>query len=366
MSSFFNRFHSQFTQWLLIGVIVPTAALNLWLIFKVVQYAQPLVSILVSAVLLAFLLNYPIQFLQGWGLGRGYAIASVILLAFSLLVGASITILPQATEELGELVSALPTWIQSTDQKLQIIQGWATQHHIPIYLNQWTNQFAEQLPNRLQALGDTALNLLFSALGGVSNLALTGIFAVYLLLDGEQLWNGIFQRLPSKKTAQIQRSLQQHFQDYFTGQAIIAALMSTLLTLIFLVLRVPFPLLLGLFIGTLSVIPFGVLFASLISALLVATDDPSFSLRILGAAIVTNQVMDQLITPRLMGNLVGLRPIWVLLALLVGAKVGGLVGLLIAVPIASFLKDAIEGFPDTVISTEDLAVASNLAHPEAN
>lgn len=352
MFGLLHRFSNQLIQGLLVGLVVPIAALNLWLIAQAINYAQPLFSILISAALLAFLLNYPVHSLQKRGLDRGYAIAGVIVLAISLLISASITIFPQSIEELGEFVSVLPMWIQSTTQRLQIIQNWAIEHRIPIHVNQWTNQFTEQLPSRLQALGETTLNLLFTALGGVTNLALTGIFTVYLLVDGERLWNGIFQRFPHPKITALQRSLQQHFQNYFTGQAIITTVTITALILVFLVLAVPFPLLLGLLIGTASIVPFGGLIASLISAVLFATDEPSLGLWILGSAIVTNQTMDQIVTPRIMGNLTGLRPIWVLLALLTGAKIGGLIGLLIAVPIASCVKDAIEGFPDSVDSNE--------------
>lgn len=361
MFSFLNRF--PIPQWLQTGLFLPIAALNLWLISKAVYFAQPLVSILVLASLLAFLLNYPVQFLEKRGLGRSYAIGAVVLTALSAIAGASITILPLSTQELGELLSGLPNSIQSINQKLQLLQNWATQHRVPIYINQWTDEFANRIPEQVQALGDDALNLLLSALGGVTNLALTGVFTVYLLIDGQQLWNGISRRLPSQKTIQIQRSLQQQFQNYFTGQAIIALLMITVLTLVFLVLKIPFPLLVGLFIGGLSVFPLGSSIASLTSALLVAPDDPKYSFWILGVTIVTNQLMDQLVTPRLMGNLVGLRPFWILLSLLIGVKIGGLVGVLVAVPIASVLRDTLEGFPDAVSSYEDSPVVKSLARP---
>ncbi|MBD1821535.1 AI-2E family transporter [Cyanobacteria bacterium FACHB-DQ100] len=357
MFSLFNRFPAQLTQWILAGLLVPIVALNVWLLFKAVHLAQPLVSILVSAALLAFLLNYPVQLIQKWGLDRKYAVTSVVVMFFGLLIGASITILPQSSEELGEFISALPTRIQSTQLKLQILQDWAMQHHIPIRLNQWTAQFTDGLPDRIHTLGNNAVNLIFSALGSASNLALTGIFTVYLLFDGSQLWNGIAQRLPSQKIAQIQRSLQQHFEDYFTGQAIMAIVSIVALTVVFLILRIPFPLLLGLFIGTLSIFPFGATLASFISALLIAADDPGLGLWLLGSSIVTNQAIDQLITPRLMGKLVGLRPFWILLALLVGAKLGGLIGVIIAVPIASCLKDILQGFPSSVSSSDALPAA---------
>ncbi|MHC5823695.1 MAG: AI-2E family transporter, partial [Nostoc sp.] len=53
---------------------------------------------------------------------------------------------------------------------------------------------------------------------------------------------------------------------------------------------------------------------------------------------------DQAIAPRLLGKFTGLRPIWVLVALLVGTNVGGVLGLLVAVPVAGFIKDIADGF----------------------
>ncbi len=90
-------------------------------------------------------------------------------------------------------------------------------------------------------------------------------------------------------------------------------------------------------------------------------------MKVFAVAVVIDQLIDQAIAPRLLGRFTGLRPIWVLIALLVGTNVGGVLGLLIAVPVAGFIKDAADGFSksgdsENVVKSE---VASELLPEES-
>jgi predicted PurR-regulated permease PerM len=78
--------------------------------------------------------------------------------------------------------------------------------------------------------------------------------------------------------------------------------------------------------------------------------------KVAAVAVVIDQVIDQAIAPRLLGRFTGLRPVWVLVALLVGTKIGGLLGLLVAVPLASFIKSAADGFPPALVDAASSAV----------
>jgi predicted PurR-regulated permease PerM len=84
--------------------------------------------------------------------------------------------------------------------------------------------------------------------------------------------------------------------------------------------------------------------------------------KVLATAVVIDQLIDQAIAPRLLGKFTGLRPIWVLIALLVGTNVAGVLGLLIAVPVAGFIKDTADGFSkfDDSENVVDSKVASEL------
>jgi predicted PurR-regulated permease PerM len=63
-------------------------------------------------------------------------------------------------------------------------------------------------------------------------------------------------------------------------------------------------------------------------------------LKVLTAAIIVGQINDNVIAPRLVGGMIGLNPVWIILSLLVGGKLAGVLGLLIAIPLASVIKNA--------------------------
>ncbi|NJL22154.1 MAG: AI-2E family transporter [Leptolyngbyaceae cyanobacterium SM1_3_5] len=73
-------------------------------------------------------------------------------------------------------------------------------------------------------------------------------------------------------------------------------------------------------------------------------------------SLVIDQLIDQLITPRLLGRFTGLRPLWVLIALIVGTKIGGLLGLILAVPLSGFVKSLLDEWqviPDVAPAEEE-------------
>jgi predicted PurR-regulated permease PerM len=112
----------------------------------------------------------------------------------------------------------------------------------------------------------------------------------------------------------------------------------------FLLFQVPFGLLFGLGVGILSLIPFGDVFSLIVITLIIATHDFWLAVKVLAVAVIIDQLIDQAIAPRLLGSFTGLRPIWVLISLLVGTYIGGVLGLIIAVPVAGLIKDVADGF----------------------
>jgi predicted PurR-regulated permease PerM len=111
------------------------------------------------------------------------------------------------------------------------------------------------------------------------------------------------------------------------------------ITLVFLALQVPLALLFGIGIGLFSLFPFGTGVGIAIVSLLVALQNFWLGVEVLGVAVAIDQINSNIIAPRILSNLTGLNPVWVVISLLLGAKLGGVLGLLIAIPIASFIKD---------------------------
>ncbi|HEY9623811.1 MAG TPA: AI-2E family transporter [Crinalium sp.] len=352
--------------WLIICLIFPLIFLNGWLALKVFQYLQPLVTVFSLAALLALILNYPTQFLQKRGLKRSQAVSLIVLITVVLAIALGITLIPILAGDISELAQLLPQWIESSSKQLHLFEAWVASRGLPEDLSQIVTQLVNGLSGELEALADHALTLILDTVGNLSEALLTIVLTFYFLADGERIIREIFHRLPVNWGPQVERSLRLNFQNYFLGQLAIAFLVGTLMTIAFLILHIPYALLFGLTIGVMGLIPFGDLVTCAIISVLLAFQDFWLGAKVMVVALALDQVTDQLIAPRLLGTFTGLRPVWVLISLLVGTKIGGLLGLITAVPLASFIKNALDGFESLPPDVDPLALTAQVLEGESN
>ncbi|MBW4564362.1 MAG: AI-2E family transporter [Mojavia pulchra JT2-VF2] len=335
---------NQLIKWLILALLFPLVFLNGWLAFRFFEYFQPIVTIFVLSTLLAFILNYPVSVLQERGLKRSYAVGIVFTLTLVILIAVGITLLPIVLEQFHEIVKLLPQWIDSSEEKIKNINDFVLSQNVKINFSQMLAQITEHLPNELEYLADRILSIIRDTIDSVSEAIVTVVLTFYLLLDGPRIWDSIFQKLPWSFSQKIRQSLQQNFQNYLIGQVSLAFLMGVSETLMFLGFQIQFALLFGLGVGTLSLIPFGDVVSLVLITLIIASHDFWLAVKIFAVAFVIDQLIDQAIAPRLLGRFTGIRPIWVIISLLVGTYIGGVLGLLIAVPLAAFIKDIADGF----------------------
>jgi len=345
-------------RWLSLGLAFPLTILNGWVLLQVVQYFQPLVSVFVAAILLAFVLDYPIRFLQQQRVRRDLAVWGVLLLAVVIVVALAITLVPQILVQLNELANILPAWIDSGSEQLQALQNWAAAQQLPANVSNLLTQILDRLSSQLQTFIGKILSFAVDTISTLANLLLTVVLTVYLVWNGERLWDGIFLWLPPHIALKVRQNLREDFHGYFIGQATLGALLASTLILVFLVLQVPLALLFGIAIGFFSLFPFGTGIGIAIVSLLVALQNFWLGIEVLLVAVAIDQVNSNFVAPRILGNLTGLNPVWVVISLLLGAKLGGVIGLLIAIPIASFIKDLADiwragEFNQMVLSSED-------------
>lgn len=357
----------QWTQWLKIRLTLPFIVLNGWVLLQLVQYFEPLFTIFILSAVLAFVLNYPVQFLYRSGVRRSYAVLLVLVVSLVILITLGVTLFPTVITQLNEIVTLLPDWIAALSQKLEVLQAWALSRRLPVHLNRLIAQFSDRLPGELQALADQSVTLTLDAIGSLSEALLVLVLTLYLLLDGRRVWNGVFQWVPQKYRDRSAQQLESNFNRYFIGQATMGLIMGTALTLAFFWLNVPYSLLLGLLVGLMTLIPFGDILGFGLISVLVAAQDLGQGIKTLAVAATIDQIVDQAIAPRVLGGFTGLKPIWVVISLLIGTKIAGLPGLLTAVPVAGFIQDVIEDRQRSVVesATPDSLPETAIANQQA-
>jgi predicted PurR-regulated permease PerM len=330
---------------LMVGLAAPIMVLNFWAMASIAKFFGVLIGIAVVASLLAFLLNYPVSWCVERGLRRDPASIIVFLLTLSLVIGLGITLFPLAFAQAQQLATRLPEWIESGRQQLIVLSQQAEERGIPLNLDVMTAQFIDRLQGQLQTLTRSLFNI---ALGTVSSVVdilidvlVTVILTFYLLQHGDELWQSLLSWLPESKQEPVSRILRLSFQNYFIGQLILGTCMASALIPTFLILKVPFGLLFGLTIGTMALVPFGGTVGIISVTLLVALQNIWLGLKVLIAAVIVQQILENLVAPRVLGSVTGLNPVWVFISVLIGAKTAGLIGVVVAVPTAVVIKTAL-------------------------
>lgn len=327
---------------ILIALAAPLLVLNAWAVFAIADYFHSLVAILAGASLIAFLLNYPVSFLTQRGVNQDRAAIVVFLLALSLVLALGVTLFPIALQQAQQLVARLPEWIDSGRQQIILLNERLDTAGSPINLDALVVQITDRLKSQIQNITREVLNVAVFTVTSLLDFLLTIVLAFYLLQHGDELWHSLIEWLPSKMRQPFSQSLRLSFQNFFLGQLILAICFGVILTLVFvLVLRVPFGLLFGLTIGTMALVPFGGTVGIWVVTLLIALRDISLALKVLGACLVVQQILENLVAPRILGSVTGLNPVWVFISILTGARIGGLFGVIVAVPIAVVMKNAL-------------------------
>jgi predicted PurR-regulated permease PerM len=330
-----------------LALMFPLVFLNVWLLSLLCAYLQPIISILITAGLVAFLLNYPIRLLQHIGLNRTLAVSVVFSVTLILLAILGFFLVPLLLNQLKELITNLPSWLESGSAQLEQFINSPFAQGLPVDVGKLAAEPVQKLTNEIQSLARQSISFVLSTLGSIFNILITLVLAVFLVLGGESFWEGIFEWLPTKRGKLFKEAIAQSLQNYFAGQGILAILLSIVLSIIFTIIQVPYGLLFGIGAGLISFVPYGGVFGNILVTLLVMLQDFGLGVEVLVVALVVGQINDNIVAPRLLGEIIGLNPAWLLLSLLIGAKIAGLLGLILAVPIASAIKNTAIAIRDT-------------------
>ena len=339
-------------RFLAIALLAPLLVLNGWAIAAIFNYFHSLIVILVGASVLAFLLSYPVSWMENHGAKREQVAILVFLLALSILLALGVTLFPLALTQAQQLVARLPDLIDSGRSQLMILNGKAESVGLPINLDALAAQINDRVKGQLQSIAGQVLNLAVITVTSLLDFLLTMVLTFYLLQHGGELWQSLVEWLPSKFRAPFSKTVRLSFQNFFITQLILSTCMASALIPTFLWLKVPFGLLFGLTIGVMALIPFGGSVGIALTTSLVSLQDVSMGVRVLIAAVIVQQILENLIAPRILGSFTGLNPVWILISVLTGARIGGLLGVIVAVPCAVVIKSIISAIRPSALSLD--------------
>ena len=336
-----KAFFQSLPSWIKVLLVFPLLFLNGILLFLILERFKALVDYLIIATLIAFLLKLTVDFLVSKGIRRGLAIAAVAVVSLAAITFTGITLVPLMVSQLGNLVEDLPDWLATSQRQISAFTESdlaANLSNFGIDVDALLQKLYAALSRALSGIGGTILGLLTGTLNGVLNTFVILILIVFLLLGGDEFWGGIFSFLPKPWDQKLPQYTEQIFRDYFISRVILASGSSIARLVLFTVFGLPYAILFAFGLGVASLIPFAGAVVTLFGTVLLGLKSLKTAGIFFAIAFVIDQATDNLVAPKLMGDKIGLNPVWILISIFIGAEVAGLLGVLLAVPIASVIK----------------------------
>jgi predicted PurR-regulated permease PerM len=292
-------------------------------------------------------------------LPKGHRFLAVTLVYLSLMYGLESLVIkgyPLLRDQAQELVGSLPSQLMSANQRLIDLTQWMPFLKEPLTpilekLKLWTvsgDQFMAQsvllFRSQIQWLSTWVVQqagpVLQSSIGQLSTLVTLLVFVFYSLMDGEALVKTTVNRFPSAHQPLLSSLVNQLHcinMAFIKGQVLLGALTGVYMFIIYSVFGVKYALLLSIWFAVAELLPVIGTVIGLIPGLLLITLQGDFAVLayVYGCSYVFQTIKDNILQPHVVGNALGLHPILIILSLLLGAKVAGLVGVVIALPVGA-------------------------------
>jgi predicted PurR-regulated permease PerM len=306
----------------------------------------------ILAAIFAYLFNPVVNFFSHRiKLPRSLSIIIIYALILLIVIVGGISLSKRALDESSQLAQFAVTLDKEAKHQVAILPDWVRPSvSDAIYSLQNTKIFT----------APTDLSFFPKAFSGILSFIIFLFSAFYFLKEGKAMRDKLLNFMPNEYKFEVEillRKINAALGSYLRGQIFLVLLVSAVLFIALSILGVKFALILAVFSGLAEIVPIiGPIVAASVAAIVAFTGESSnFSLIPLHTAIavvivytVVRQLQDYLVNPYIMGKITKLHPLVILFAVLAGEHIAGILGLILAVPIAGILRIFLEFSLDKV------------------
>lgn len=330
----------------------------LWIILlaisiKIASYVKEILYAFATALLINYFFARPAEFLTKYIKYRLISV-SVILLSFISLISFLIAYLvPIIVTQSIALKNSLPKIVANLDMSLFKLTQFFDKYQIDLPFSEINraellNSLFKYIPKLdFTDIGGFASEFIFSSVYVMAYIFLTIIISFYLLIDGERAWQMFlipFSKKITRHLILIKEKIDHRLNAFLFGQLQVATLTVLTMTVVYLVLNAPYAIILGL-AQFLEIIPVVGTWIAIIPCILIIGLTAGFSkalMAFIAYMIYSQLIRDNFVTPRIMGSSLGFHPLGILLALLIGAQLGGVPGVILAIPLLAVVTSIID------------------------
>lgn len=308
-------------------------------------------------------------------LGRTFSIILSFILILGLIALLFWIVIPKVAESVGLLFDNFDSYFNG-------VVDWAVDFWESLNLNVETTaravEISEDLLGKLEGfimgIVPKLLNYTFDAVGIVADMLLALAFSIYVLLDKEKLLaharrfvRALFSEQNSEKLLETCTLANKTFRSYIAGQLTSCLIIGVLCYIGMRILSMPFPEMISVFVAVFALMPIlGPWISTIPSAfiiLMASPDNPMLAVWFVVMVVVIQQIDNNFIYPRVVGDAVGLSSAWVLAAIIIGGGLFGFTGLIFAVPTTAVIYRLIGDWTNAKAKEKGVPIVESV--PEA-
>jgi predicted PurR-regulated permease PerM len=327
------------SQVVLATLFVVCVFLTFWLLYSL----RVVLFLFFVAIVVGTAIRPAVDWLHRRGISRAVGIILIYIVLAILLVGFMAMILPLIADQVTQISQSLPDYytgfrtslINSGNRLLQNI-GWRVPSQLSLILN--------RNPDTTEVLNQVGQTFLYTnlVLKGILSMLAVFLLAYYWTQEGSLMIRGMLRFFPPQRRKNVREFIQlaeSKLGGYIRGEALLCLAVGTAAFIAYLLIGLPYTLVLGVFAGLMEMVPiFGPALGAVPAFLVALTIDPSKAVWVILATIIIQMTENTILVPRIMKNAMGVNQIMVLLSLIAFSSVFGFAGALLALPLAAMVQ----------------------------
>lgn len=289
---------------------------------------------------ISYLLHPIVEALNRRGLKRGLAVMIIYLLFFGGIGFGLYKGIPLAINQIQELSENAPSLIKQYKTWVEMLHNQTS--NWPFGIQERIEKGLDELEVRMNVYVNNMMNYTTKAFDFLVLLALIPFIAFYILKDYDELKKMVWYMTPKKWRNQgraFLRDVDISLGGYIRGQLFICGAIGVGAALLFWLFGMKYPLVLGTIIGITNVIPyFGPIIGAVPAIIIAATMSVKMVITVSIIVIVLQFLEGNVLSPLIVGKSLHMHPLFIMLALLAGEELGGIVGMILSIPILAVLK----------------------------
>ena len=360
-----NKENIKHIRWLILFTVILFLGIQRFdVIIMILKYVWDLLFPFVLGLCIAYLISVPMRFIERvlftpkkkplakfWEkTKRPISLFITIIIVLGVIAIVMFVVLPELITTGESLYKSIPGFMQEVQLKFdELIAKYPfVAKHLNEFEFDWTsitNGLVNFIKNDLLTTLTSTVQIAKNIMGALLDVMIAVFFSIYVLIQKEKLarqskavLSAFFKQSTTRTVVRIARLADTTFSSFFSGQCIEAVIMGTLFVIAMTIFGFPYAVMVGVLIAFTALIPiFGPMIGCVISALLILISSPVQAFWFVIMFFALQLIEENLIYPHVVGNAVGLPPMWVLVAVSLGGSLFGITGMLFFIPLTSVL-----------------------------